>query len=301
MKRSEELLGLSVISIEDGKEIGRVSDFVINPAKGLVEFLIIDNGFRYMGIKILPFKMVEGVGEYAVTILSSTSITDLSEEPEVNELLEKNVRVKGTKVLTKKGKLIGNVSEFIIDDDNEGKIAECEVAPMNGAGSIGFIDSEHIITFGKDVLVISDDAEMTPPSPQGPRQEGKEPDALLQDETADLDSLAAQPVDPAVPGEQAGETDEDQADDNPVQGADTQAADTQAVDQQPAEKQEQSEAAKLFEERQRQYLLGRKVSKRIETESGELVAEEGETITGELLDKAKAAGKFTELSMNTRA
>lgn len=252
MKRSEEILELAVISIEDGKEIGRVSDLVINPAKGSVEYLVIDNGSRYTGVKILPFKLVEGVGEYAVTIQSLSSITDLADEPDVNGLLEKNVRVKGTKVLTKKGKLIGSVSEFLIDESNEGKIAACEITPVNGGTGGGMIPADNIITFGKDVLVVGEESLPVPPGggPGGP-QPAKSSD-----------------------------------------GAGSKAA---------VDRQEQSQAAKLFEEKQRQYLLGRKLSKRIETESGELIAEEGQTITEEILDKAKEAGKFTELSMNNKA
>jgi uncharacterized protein YrrD len=276
MKRSEELLGLSVISIEDGKENGCVSDYVINPSKGMIEYLIIDNGFRYMGIKILPFKMVEGVGAYAVTILSSSSITDLSDEPDVNELLEKNVRIKNTKVLTKKGKLIGNVSEFIINDDDEGKISACEVVLPNG-GSAGLISSDMIVTFGKDVLVVSEDAEPVPPEPGPSSPEGSKPPAAPTG-PAILQPTAVASTEPVT---------------EVIQQVETKDA--------AAEKQEASQAAKLFEERQRQYLLGRKANKRIETETGELVIEEGETITEELMDKAKAAGKFAELSMNNKA
>lgn len=278
MKRSEELLGLSVISIEDGKENGCVSDYVINPSKGMIEYLIIDNGYRYMGIKILPFKMVEGVGEYAVTILSSSSITDLSDEPDVNELLEKNVRIKSTKVLTKKGKLIGNVSEFIINDDDEGKIAACEVVLPNGSSG-GLISSDLIVTFGKDVLVVSEDAQPVPPAPDN--MTPAQPNPPASPTSSPVATAMAQPA--AVTSTE------------PV----TEVAEekTEAV----PEKQEASQAAKLFEERQRQYLLGRKASKRIETETGEIVIEEGEIITEEVMDKAKAAGKFTELSMNTRA
>lgn len=270
MKRSEELLGLSVISIEDGKENGCVSDYVINPSKGMVEYLIIDNGYRYMGIKLLPFKMVEGVGEYAVTILSSSTITDLSDEPDANELLEKNVRIKNTKVLTKKGKLIGNVSEFIVNEDEEGKISACEVVLPNG-GSGGLISCDMIITFGKDVLVVSEDAEPAPTAPDYMNPDGSNP--------------------PAPP---SGST---ETSTEPVKEVIKQVEKSEAA----AETQEPSQAARLFEERQRQYLLGRKAGKRIETETGEVVIEEGETITEELMDKAKASGKFAELSMNTRA
>ena len=300
MKRSEELLGLSVISIEDGKEIGRVSDFVINSAEGMVEYLIIDNGYRYMGIKILPFKMVEGVGEYAVTILSSSSITDLTDEPEANGLLEKNVRVKGIKVLTKKGRLIGSVSEFIIDDDNEGKISSCEVTPISGTGKAGFIATEHIITFGKDVLVVAEDAEPIPPIvPEPPvipgPQEPPQAEVIVEVESA---PPVAQPTQaPSVVPEKESCAGEPQ----PVLAEAISTAPAEDPKVETGDKQEPSQAAKLFEERQRKYLLGRKASKRIESDSGELVAEEGETITDELLDKAKAAGKFTELSMNSRA
>lgn len=280
MKRSEELLGLSVISIEDGKENGCVSDYVINPSKGMIEYLIIDNGYRYMGIKILPFKMVEGVGEYAVTILSSSSITDLSDEPDVNELLEKNVRIKSTKVLTKKGKLIGNVSEFIINEDDEGKISACEVVLPNG-GIGGLISSDLIVTFGKDVLVVNEDAQPVPPAPDN--------------------MTPAQPNPPASPISSPTGTTVSQP--TTVTSTEPVIEVTEQIEKNEAvpDKQEASQAAKLFEERQRQYLLGRKASKRVETETGEVVIEEGEIITEEVMDKAKAAGKFTELSMNTRA
>lgn len=242
MKKSEELLELAIISIEDGREIGRVCDLIINPAQGAVEYLIVENGSRYIGVKVLPFDMIEGVGAYAVTIANVSALTDLADRPEVNELLEKNVRVKGTKVLTKKGKLIGTVSEFLVDDENEGKIAGCEVAPVNGAAGAGAIPAEQIITFGKDVLIITTDTETA-------AETTREPDA-----GQDLPS-----------------------------------------------KPELSQAARLFEERQRQYLLGRKIGKHIETDGGEVLAEEGDVITEELLDKAKEAGKFTEISMNTKA
>ncbi len=260
MKKSEELLGLSVISIEDGKEVGRIGDLVINSAKGSVEFLIVDHGPKYLGIKILPFQLVEGVGENAVTIQSSSSITNLADQPEISGLLEKDVRVKGTKVLTKKGKVIGTVAEFFIDEDNQGVITGCEVTPAGEADQTGIVPADQIITFGKDVLVINEGAAFVTA------------DSLASSARATAVKPLARAVSPAE--------DETQAEEAGT---------------------EPSEAARLFEERQRQYLLGRTVGKRLETENGEIIAEEGDLITEELLDKVKAAGKFTELSMNTKA
>lgn len=264
MKRSEELLGLSIISIEDGKEIGTVRDLIVNPAERAVECLVVDNGSRYQDVRILPFTLVEGVGEYAVTIQSADAITDMAEHPEVQGLLEQNVHVKGTKVATKKGRLIGSVREYYVDEDNKGKIAACELVPVNGDKNTKLIKAEYVITFGKDILVVDENVN----------------ESLLDSAayTSDVTAPVTAPVMEAPPAE--------------------------APNAAPAEEEKKpdvSDAARLFEERQRQYLLGRKLSKRIVTDDGEVLGEEGDTVTAEMIDKAKTAGKYTELSMNTRS
>ncbi|MPM34775.1 hypothetical protein SDC9_81362 [bioreactor metagenome] len=58
------------------------------------------------------------------------------------------------------------------------------------------------------------------------------------------------------------------------------------------------ESAKKFDDRHRKYLLGKKASRRIETDNGMIIVDQGGEITEEVLQKAKLAGKFVELSMN---
>lgn len=57
----------------------------------------------------------------------------------------------------------------------------------------------------------------------------------------------------------------------------------------------------LFEQKQRRFLLGKRVTKRIMSERGELLAAEGDIVTEELIDKIKAEGKLVELTMNIEA
>lgn len=249
MKKSQEMLGLSIISIADGKEIGKVKDLVINSSQGAIECLVVDNEAWYLGFKMIPFAMVEGVGEYAVTIENESSITDSNDLPNVNELLKQNIKIAGTKVLTKKGKLIGTVTEYFIDEEN-GKIAGCEFAPVNAPDKVKVIPAKAVVTFGKDVLVVAENIENNL-----------------------LNSLVEQ----------------------------TQTEDTSAVvgAEPEQENASQADAAKLFEEKQRQFLIGRKLTKTIETASGEVIAEDGEIITEAIIEKAKNTGKYMELTMNT--
>lgn len=67
--------------------------------------------------------------------------------------------------------------------------------------------------------------------------------------------------------------------------------DTSAQDESPS-------AADLFEQRQRQYLLGKKVTRVIYDSNGEIIVNNGEVITSQIIDSVKANGKLIELVMN---
>jgi uncharacterized protein YrrD len=56
----------------------------------------------------------------------------------------------------------------------------------------------------------------------------------------------------------------------------------------------------LFEEKQKQYLIGRTVTANILSDDGETIAEQDQKITKEILDKAVEADKFVELTLNNR-
>lgn len=59
-------------------------------------------------------------------------------------------------------------------------------------------------------------------------------------------------------------------------------------------------SARLFEEKQRQFLLGRKAICKILDESGDILLEEGQVLTNEILSRVKNKNKIIELTINTR-
>lgn len=59
-------------------------------------------------------------------------------------------------------------------------------------------------------------------------------------------------------------------------------------------------ADKATEERHRRFLLGKTVTRRITTDSGVVLVNEGDTVTEEVLQKVKIANKFIDLSMNVQ-
>ncbi len=237
MKKSQEIIGLPVFSIIDGMKLGRVEELVINPEAGKVDFILISNGNRYADARVLPYNFVMGVGADAVTTESEKQLSSINENTSAANLIMKNISVKGNRVLTNKGNLIGIVSEYEIDEQN-GKITQLEYKTIPDESQIEVIQAENVVTYGLDVIVIK---EMT-----------------------GTDSKFVQ--------------DADTSKDTPLY----------------------SDSTSLFKERQKQYLLGKKVIQDIKDADGVVIIPEGTIVTEEICNIAENKGKFVELSQCTK-
>lgn len=267
MKKSVDIIGQPVISITEGKELGNVKDLLINYTNGTIAALVIDDGKWYLGAKLVPFNTITGLGESAVTINNSSDIATVTGNTEFEKLFEASIKIIGTKVLTKGGKIQGKINEILID--NSGKIDSCEMEKADG--EVVQLPAQTVVTFGKEVVIIADSNEA-------------ESTAVTQS----VETIEASPVE----SEQISEpTVEDSA---PALQAEVEAT-TEVVQE---KEQPVDDSAKKFDDKHRKFLLGKKASRRIETDNGVLIVEQGGDITEEVLQKAKLAGKFVELSMN---
>ncbi|MDR7073143.1 PRC-barrel domain-containing protein [Fictibacillus barbaricus] len=156
MKKSNQFLGLPIISIQDGTEVGHVKSLVVNPKQGTVDFLTVEHEDWQISVRAVPFKKIVGVGAFAVMIEDRTSIFDLTEIPIANELVQKKITVTGAKLIDRKGQLIGEATEFFIDEDNGSILGvEIELQPKKVV-----LASEQIITYGRDLLVVKEESEL---------------------------------------------------------------------------------------------------------------------------------------------
>ncbi|MCZ0757001.1 PRC-barrel domain-containing protein [Anoxybacillus sp. J5B_2022] len=154
MKRSAQIIGLPIISISDGVQIGTVKTLVINPEKGSVDFLTIEQEDVQFSLKAIPFKKVVGIGEFAVTVDDHNAVIDLAEIPIANQLVNKQIRIKNTKAMTRKGQLLGEVTEFFVDEET-GEIIGVELATSDRQAAL---PAEFVLTYGKDILIVNESA-----------------------------------------------------------------------------------------------------------------------------------------------
>ena len=277
MKKSIEIIGLPVISITEGRELGMSKTLLIDSKNGTIAAITIEDEDWYRGVKLLPYSSVIAIGEDAVTVTNSENILTLEDAGDYEAMMDANIKIIGTKAITKSGTIQGKVVEIYVGDN--GKIEKCEIEARDG--SLSEITSDQISIFGKQVTVIDSDLEkktelIAPKAPaaavEAPKAEEK-PAEEPKAEPAKAEAPKAEPKQEAKPAPKA----EAPKADPSIQMAD-----------------------KATEERHRRFLLGKTVTRKITTDSGVVLVNEGDTVTEEVLQKVKIANKFIDLSMNVQ-
>ena len=303
MKKSVEILGLPIISITEGRELGMSKTLLIDAKNGTVAAITIEDEDWYRGVKLIPYESVIAIGDDAVTVTNSENILTLDDAGDYEQLLDDNIRIIGTKAITKSGSIQGKISELYIGDD--GKIEKCEITAPDGTTSD--VTADQISIFGKQVTVIDPSSEkknepVAAPAPAAaaPAKEAPAPEAPAKEAVAAKEpAVPKAEVKPDLPKAAA---EKPAAKPAPAPAAPKAPEKPAAPTPKPAPKADPKQAAadKATEERHRRFLLGKKATRTIKMDNGIVIVEEGQDITEEVLQKAKLANKFIELSMNVQ-
>ena len=292
MKKSVDILGLPVISITEGRELGMSKTLLIDAPNRIVAAITIEDEDWCRGVKLIPYDNVIAVGDDAVTINNSENILTLDAAGDFETLLDDNIRVIGTKAITRTGVIQGNITEIFIGED--GSIEKCEVTTPEGSTSE--VTADQVAIFGKEVTVISpegdvvkkSDAASAPAAPAVTAPAAEPAAAEPVEETAPLEETPAE--EPAAPEETAAP---EAPAEEPAPAAEEPAPEAPAEDEAKA-------AERANEDRHRRFLLGKKATRTIKMDNGVVIVEAGADITEEVLQKAKLGNKFIELSMSAQ-
>ena len=302
MKKSVEIIGLPVISITEGRELGMSKSLLIDAPNGSVAAITIEDEDWYRGVKLLPYSSVIAIGEDAVTITNSENILTLEDAGDYEAMMDANIKIIGTKAITKSGTIQGKVVEIYIGDN--GKIEKCEIEGHDG--SLSEIVSEQISIFGKQVTVIDSDFEKkteiiapveTPavaaPKTEVPKAEIKEAPKAEAPKVEVKEAPKAET--PKIELKEAPKTETPKAEAPKPQVKEAPKTETPKTVDAAAQM-----ADKATEERHRRFLLGKTVTKDIVSATGVVLAKTGDVVTEEILQKVKMANMFIDLSMNVK-
>lgn len=303
MKKSLEILGLPVISITEGRELGLSKSLLIDAKNGTVAAITIEDESWYRGVKLLPYSSVIAIGNDAVTVISSENILTLEDAGDYESMLDANIKIIGTKAITKSGTIQGNVVEIFVGEN--GKIEKCEIEASDG--SLSEITADQVSIFGKQVTVIDSDLEkkndIIDEEPEAEAEAEaepeikEEPEAPAAEEEPEIEEELETEVE-EEPEEELEIEEEPEAEEEPEPEPEPEPA--PAPIQAAKNDQAKALADRATEERHRRFLLGKTATRTISMDNGIVIVEAGAAITEEVLQKAKLANKFIELSMNVQ-
>jgi uncharacterized protein YrrD len=156
---ANQILGITVYSLERGERIGQVRNFYLNPKEKELIALLIGNRKIIKDESILPLKDVRGISFEAITVDSPAVLRKKNEYPEAKEFIKSPPDIVGLSILKKDGTFLGRAASFSIDTET-GKITKIHL-------SVGFIDSlrkdytyipaPRIEVIGSEMILVADD------------------------------------------------------------------------------------------------------------------------------------------------
>jgi sporulation protein YlmC with PRC-barrel domain len=163
MARYELVKGMPVITMAEGKQVGKVDDLVVDPERKAVGWLRLHSGGMGMlgGERLwVPTAAVHSVGEDVVTINAEADARTPEEAPEALDLVKAKREIIGNKVITENGERLGEVRDYEFNPDTFALTSLTVPPGMNVVGELLTIAGDKILTIGEDVIVVAADAVM---------------------------------------------------------------------------------------------------------------------------------------------
>ena len=301
-----DLIGLPIVSMEDASVVAEVDGLVIDDSALTVAGFLTNVGLYEASV--LPFAATRAVGDDAVIVRSAEAIIRLSANPALAALAERGIDISGSRVVTLSGKEVGSAGGYFVDD--RGRVVGLEFisedpSPHPLDPAVVPVSTVHRV--GPDLVVLRQDyaehllkdgssldrlAAKTVPA----RPPVKAPTPARPEHVAQAEPTAA-PVPAKVPRGRAAakkptlalvET-PPSATEPPVPAETIPPPEDPAGSVAPPAKE--TGAAQHF-------LIGKRVVRRIEDVAGEVIAEEGDVVTYEMIQKAKSKDQLLILSLN---
>lgn len=147
--RFQEMIGLPVFDIEQGKKVGKVLDILLNEDWSITGIQLEERYKFNPGVKVVIWNDIVAYGTDAVMIRNQQAITKWKAENIQYTFLSGNGKLKELPVLTEAGTKLGHVSDVYFNQDMGNTITGIEIS--DGFFS-DLIEGRKTLPFASDML-----------------------------------------------------------------------------------------------------------------------------------------------------
>lgn len=153
MRKSNELIGKSIVAQGTGERLATVYDVVVDQAVQHVVALLIESGGWLRDARVVPWNRIVSIGD-VILVRSDAPVIITARDAAITDQVAHPARVTGTTVVTDGGEKLGTVGDLFIDD--EGRVLGFEVKQgfLSLAGR-AFLPAAQVQTVGQDAVIAS--------------------------------------------------------------------------------------------------------------------------------------------------
>lgn len=123
----QEMIGLAVFDVEDGKQVGKIQDFIVNDDWQIEGIELENKGLFTNHVKIVQWQDIVAYGEDAVMIRNQQAVRKTGADDIKYTFLLGRSKLKEMSVLTEEGLLLGRVSDVYFDQELGNTIIGIEI------------------------------------------------------------------------------------------------------------------------------------------------------------------------------
>ncbi|BDP40972.1 hypothetical protein DAETH_09410 [Deinococcus aetherius] len=172
MIKGKELLGRPVIAIDSGEKIETARDLVFDHQANEVLGILVDEGGFFRAAKVVPFEAIRSIGEDAIMVDSTESVTSTRDDGRLADVLDSKVSLVGMTLLTTDGQNLGKIADVFFDE-HSGRVEGYEAT----GGIFSDLSSGRTFVPAPEHVQIGEDAAIVPISVATAMQE-QEPGGL---------------------------------------------------------------------------------------------------------------------------
>jgi uncharacterized protein YrrD len=154
---TQNIKGMSVVSIQDGEKIGSVSDIIIDADKLEVAALVLSKGTLWSReVQMVPAQEVQVWGRDVILVRRHKVVNQQISHPEGQRWLYADEHIRGRYVVSVNGKRIGQISDVTISQ--AGKLLSYQLSQVFIDGPLSeskTIDVNATHSLGEDVLIVN--------------------------------------------------------------------------------------------------------------------------------------------------
>lgn len=157
MRKAKSLLGLSVITRADGKNLGTTRDLIFSEnSQKLIAILLSDRElFGMIDAKCVPWNVVREVGADAIMVEGDESVQNVHTDAIIAEAYDSKHSIDGKQVTSDQGENLGHISDLYLDES--GLVSAFEVSGGLFADAVGgkrYLEMPAQMRVGDDVIIV---------------------------------------------------------------------------------------------------------------------------------------------------